>query len=148
VYSPAGAVQLPSHLASCTPTDSNLYLDSSLKTVIRESALYELLMFHVPNLMSILRCLGCLSKECVQVQGSLMFCNKLVVYSEGLAPCPTPPPAGGPPLVVCPRLLIQYILTYPPLLEAIPPSATRGPAMLWWQGDPPHMVRLIKQSLN
>jgi hypothetical protein len=30
VYSPAGTVPLPSHLTSCTPTKSNLYLDSSL----------------------------------------------------------------------------------------------------------------------
>jgi hypothetical protein len=33
----------------------------------------------------------------------------------------SPPPnlqAGGPPLVGCPRLLIQYIHSYPPYLEA------------------------------
>ena len=30
-----------------------------------------------------------------------------------LAPCPTLQ-AGGPTLVGCPRLLIQYILSYPP----------------------------------
>jgi hypothetical protein len=34
-------VPLPSHLTSCTPTKSNLYLDSSLETVIREPALYD-----------------------------------------------------------------------------------------------------------
>jgi hypothetical protein len=33
VYSPAGTVPLPSHLISCTPTKSNLYLDSSLEKV-------------------------------------------------------------------------------------------------------------------
>jgi len=34
-------------------------------------------------------------------------------YGEGLlAPRPTPQ-AGGPPLVACPRLLIQYIHSYP-----------------------------------
>ena len=32
---------------------------------------------------------------------------------ELLAPRPTPQ-AGGPPLVGCPRLLIQYIRSYPP----------------------------------
>jgi hypothetical protein len=52
VYSPAGTVPLPSHLTSCTPTKSSLYLDSSLETVIWESALYKL-MFYVPNFMSI-----------------------------------------------------------------------------------------------
>ena len=28
--------------------------------------------------------------------------------------------AGGPPLVGCPRLLIQYIRSYPPYVEAVP----------------------------
>ena len=37
-----------------------------------------------------------------------------VFYREGLlAPRPTPQ-AGGPPLVGCPRLLIQFIRSYPP----------------------------------
>jgi hypothetical protein len=30
------------------------------------------------------------------------------------------PQAGGPPLVGCPRLLIQYIRSYSPYLEAVP----------------------------
>jgi hypothetical protein len=30
------------------------------------------------------------------------------------------PHAGGPPVVGCPRLLIQYICSYPPYLEAVP----------------------------
>jgi hypothetical protein len=44
------------------------------------------------------------------------------------------PQAGGPPLVGCLRLLIQFIHSYPSILEAIPPSATWGRAMPWWQG--------------
>jgi hypothetical protein len=36
VYSPAGLVPLPSHLISCNPTKSNLYLDTSLRTPIVE----------------------------------------------------------------------------------------------------------------
>jgi hypothetical protein len=43
------------------------------------------------------------------------------------------PQAGGPPLVGCPRLLIQNILSYPPYLQAVPPTATWGRAMSWWQ---------------
>jgi hypothetical protein len=69
VYSPAGKVPLPSYLTSCAPTKSNLYLDSSLETVIWEPTLYKLLIFHVPNLLSIFLRLGC-SKESVQVRGS------------------------------------------------------------------------------
>jgi hypothetical protein len=39
--------------------------------------------------------------------------------------------AWGPPLVGCPRLLIQYIRSYPPYLEDFPPSATWGRTMPW-----------------
>jgi hypothetical protein len=44
--------------------------------------------------------------------------NKLIFYGEEFAPRPTPQ-AGGPPLVGCPRLLIQYIRSYPPYLEGV-----------------------------
>jgi hypothetical protein len=48
---------------------------------------------------------------------------------------PTPnPQAGGPHLVGCPRLLIQYIFSYPPYPQDFPPSAPWGCAMPWWQG--------------
>jgi hypothetical protein len=50
---------------SCTPTKSNIYLDSSPETVIREPALYKLLIFHVPNLKSIFLCLDPLPKKSV-----------------------------------------------------------------------------------
>jgi hypothetical protein len=72
VYSPACSVPQPSHQISCTPTKSNLYLDSSLETVIREPALYKLHTIHNPNSMSIFHRLGRLSRESVQVRGSLM----------------------------------------------------------------------------
>jgi hypothetical protein len=81
----------PSYLTSCTPTKSNFYLDTSLETVIREPALYKLLTFHNPNLISIFRRLGHLSKEYVQVQVSFTILLKLIFYGEGLlAPLPTP----------------------------------------------------------
>jgi hypothetical protein len=44
------------------------------------------------------------------------------------------PQAVGLPLVGCPRVLIKYIRSYLPYLEAVPPSATWGRAMPWWQG--------------
>jgi hypothetical protein len=82
------SVPLPSHL-TCTCIKSNLYLNNSLKTIIMETALYILHTFHVPNLMSIFRCL---SKESVQTWGSLIrFITSLFFHGEGLlAPCPTP----------------------------------------------------------
>jgi hypothetical protein len=61
VYPPAGVGPLPSHLTPCTSTESNLYLDNSLKTIIREPTLY-IVHVHVPNLMSIFRRVGHLSK--------------------------------------------------------------------------------------
>jgi hypothetical protein len=61
-----------------------------------------------------------------------MFRNIVSFYGEKLpAPCPTPED-GGPRLAGCPRLLIQYIRSYPPYLEAVPPSTWES-AMLWLQ---------------
>ena len=42
-----------SHLTSCTPTKSNLYLANSLAAAIRDTVLYRLLTFQVPNNMSL-----------------------------------------------------------------------------------------------
>jgi hypothetical protein len=53
---------------------------------------------------------------------------------------PTPnPQAGGPPLVGCPRLLMQYVRSFPPNLEGV--SSIRN---LWTRHavvtrDPPNM---------
>jgi hypothetical protein len=41
-----------SHLTSCTPTRSNLYLANFLAAALSEPALYRLLTFHVPSKMS------------------------------------------------------------------------------------------------
>jgi hypothetical protein len=81
----------PSHLTSCTPTRSNLYLASSLETVFGDPALYKLLTFQVPNLVSVFHSLGRLSKESVQVRGSLEVFVPSFFYGEGLlTPRPTP----------------------------------------------------------
>jgi hypothetical protein len=37
------------------------------------------------------------------------FYNTFIVYSDGVVIPHTQPQAGGPPLVACPRLLIQFI---------------------------------------
>jgi hypothetical protein len=42
---------------------------------------------------------------------------------RGVSPTPNPQ-AGGPPLVGFPRLLIQYIRSYPLYPEDFPPSPT------------------------
>ena len=43
------------------------------------------------------------------------------------------PQAGGPPLLGCPRLFIQYIRSYLPYWRPFLPSTTWGRAMPWWQ---------------
>jgi hypothetical protein len=91
VYSPAGSVPQPSHL-TCTPIKSNLYFDSSVEAVIKEPALYKLLTFHNPNLISIFCRLGHLSKESVQVRGSIVFfITNLLFTVKGCYPHAQPP---------------------------------------------------------
>jgi hypothetical protein len=44
-----------SHLTSCTPTKSNLYLANSVAVAVSGLSLYRLTTFQVPNLMSLFR---------------------------------------------------------------------------------------------
>jgi len=53
------------------------------------------------------------------------FHNKIVFLQRGVVSLSSNPIAGGPLLVRCLRLLIQYVRSYSPS----PPSATRGRAM-------------------
>jgi hypothetical protein len=67
-----------------------------------------------------------------------MFCNIIKCLRWGVVSTSPKPQAGGPPLTSRLRLIIQYIRNYPPYLEAVPPSATRGAP---WGGDrDPHIV--------
>ena len=87
-----------SHLTSCTPTQSNLYLTNYLATVVSDPSVYSLLTFQVPNLMFVFHCLGC-TKRSVQVKDN---CNMAIVHSEELlALCPTPKLEDQPLSVVC-----------------------------------------------
>jgi hypothetical protein len=73
-----------------------------------------LLIFHIPNLMSVFFCFGHLSKESVQVWGLFwIFVTSLFLWRGVVSPMPNPQ-TGGPPLVGCSRLLIQYIRSCPP----------------------------------
>jgi hypothetical protein len=75
----------------------------------------------------------------------MIFRNKLIFYGEELlAPRPTAQ-VGGPLLVGCPRLLIEYIRSYPPYLEVVssirnlrtrPAVVTRDPPSLTPAGYP------------
>jgi hypothetical protein len=74
----------PSHPTSCTSTTSNLYLDSPLETVIREPALYKLLTFHIPNLISILLLRSFIQRIRPGPRLYCVFRNKFIFYSERL----------------------------------------------------------------
>jgi hypothetical protein len=55
------------------------------------------------------------------------FRNNIKFLRWGVVSPTSHPQAGGSPLVGCPRLLIQYIRSYPPYPEDFPPTAT------WWR---------------
>ena len=142
-----------SHLTSCTPTKSNLYLANSLVT-----ALYRLLTFHVPKTMSLFRCLlrGTSRNTplpevrvgeyftsglfCLQRKHLALWILLNMGFSRGGVVSTSPnPPAGGPPLVCCPRLPIQFIRSYPPYRrpflhpqpEDAPCRVDRDPLITW-----------------
>jgi hypothetical protein len=65
--------------------------------------------------------------------------STFLLFRRGVV-VPTPnPQAGGPPLVGCLRLLIQYICSYPPYLEVV--SSIRNQRMYHAMvtGHPPNM---------
>jgi hypothetical protein len=127
VYSPAGSVTTLSHLTSITLTKSNLYFHCYFVTVMSEPFLYRFLTFHLPNLISNFLSLGCLYEEFFQFLGPFIFRNKLVF-------CPTPNHLSvGTPLFGWWRLHIQYVRSYSRYLKAVPPSASWGRTMPWWQ---------------
>jgi hypothetical protein len=63
------------------------------------------------------------------------FRNKLIFYGELLAQQP-----GGPPLVGCVRLHIQYIRSYPTYLEAVSSIRNLRKRHAVVTRDPPNMV--------
>jgi hypothetical protein len=70
IHSPAGSVPPLSHLTSCTPIKSNFHFNISSATVLSKPALYRLLTFHVPNLMSIpLSLISILAEVTIQGEG-------------------------------------------------------------------------------
>ena len=76
---------------SLPPTTSSLYLANSLTTVVIDPDLYRLVMFHVPNLISLFYCLGC-TEESGQVRGFCVWFATCLSFcvDELLAPRPTP----------------------------------------------------------
>jgi hypothetical protein len=84
-------ILIPFSIEKCTfsmaiPSDS-LSCNSYFDTVTSEPALYKLSIFHVANLVSMLCCLGCLSKESFKVLGSYKwFTTCLICMVRGCQP--------------------------------------------------------------
>ena len=77
---PALTVRTLSHLTPRTPTKSNLHLTNSLATDVSEPDLHRLLMFNVPNHMSLSQSLG-YTKGSVQDCGTCMCFVKRPVFT-------------------------------------------------------------------
>jgi hypothetical protein len=108
----------PSHLTSCTPTKSNLYFDIYFTTVMSKPSLYRLLIFHVPNLMSIFLSIHRLSKESIQGPLWHFITPKLEDHtSSAVRYC-----------------LFNIFAATLHIWRLLPPSATWGSTMTWWQG--------------
>jgi hypothetical protein len=118
-----------SHLTSCTPAKYSLYFPNSLATVFNEPALYRIQTFHVPNLISLYRCLG-RARESVNFRGPYKyFPTNIYFFTVGGGLLVQPPQAGGPPPVGCLLPLIQYIrsrILYPQP-EDTPCRGEKGP---------------------
>ena len=120
--------QVPATFPYPEPTPSSL----QPLPIPEDPSLYRILTFHVPKRMSLFLLRDTsprntppqrsewgisLPPDCFVSRGSISPCEYfLTMFFHGealLAPRPTPK-AGWPPLVGCPRLLIQYIRSYPP----------------------------------
>ena len=118
---------LLSHLTSSTPTKSNLYLANSLAAAVNEPALYRLLSFQVPNLMSLFRWLG-RTKVLIQVRGKgSWFATKTVFAMRGFQHIAQTPSWRTIPCRL-PATAYSIYSPLPSILQAVPPSANQGRA--------------------
>jgi hypothetical protein len=78
-------------LTSCTPTKCNLYVDSTFDTVTSQRVLYKLLIFCVPNLVSIFHHLSNLSKESIKVWSSSKLFIRCLFFLQCCKPHAKPP---------------------------------------------------------
>ena len=118
-------------LTSCTPTKSNLHLANSLAAAESEPALYRLLTFRVPYLVSLLHSV-IRTKVSDQVRGTCSLTKP--VFTVRICQHVAQPQSWR--TTPC-RLSATAHLIYsqlPSILEAVPPSASWGRAMPWWQG--------------
>jgi hypothetical protein len=103
-----------SHVTSCTPTKSNLYLANSLAALVIEHALYRLLTFQVPNFMSLFVAYVVPKYQSRSEAFSVNNPLQDAFLRWGVFSTSPYTQAEGTPLVGCPPLLIQYIRSYHP----------------------------------
>jgi hypothetical protein len=101
MYSSDGSLPLPSHLTSSIPTNSNLYLDSSLKSVKVSLGRLPYTNSYIPSSISQVHIL--LVRSFIQrvLPGPglfRIFYNKLLFSSEGLLATHSTPKLEGHPL--------------------------------------------------
>ena len=111
---PAHTMPPLSHLTSCTPTKSNLYLTNFLATVKwtwPDQYWFPYSMYQTSHSFASLRLQQGI---CPGPRHMYLFCNKASFYGEELLALRPTPQTGRPPHVSCPWLLIQYFHSYPP----------------------------------
>lgn len=113
VKSPSVTVPPLSHLTSCKPSKSNLFLINCPATVASEHDLYRMLTFNVPNLMSLFHSLG-RTKETVQARCTCVRFVTRAGFKVGDFSTSPNNQAGTQHLVSCLRMLMQYIRSYLP----------------------------------
>jgi hypothetical protein len=95
--------------------------------------------------MSIFLYSGPLSKESIHVRGFLWIVVTRLFLQWWVVSLTPNHQAVGPPFFGCPRLLIQYIRSYPPYLEAVPSIRNLMTRHAVVTRDPPNMARICRR---
>jgi len=125
-------------LTSCTLTKSNLYLANSLTTAVSEPALYRLLTFHVPNLMSVFHCLDHI-RGSVQVWNIFEWLITWYIFTVRSSYYLSQPPSWRTTPCQLPATYSVYSWL-PSTFEAVHPSAIWGRSMARCQGPTYHSL--------
>jgi len=99
-----------SHVTSCLHAKFKLCLTTFMSASVSEPAVYRLIIFHVPKLMSHFSWLISYQSINTGPRQKFVFCNN-VNFTVKISP--NPQVVGQPP-VGSPQLLIQCILSYTP----------------------------------
>lgn len=100
------------HLTPCTSTKSNLYFANSLVTIFNDPGLWRLLIFHIPNLMTIFPFLTSFLKYQSKSKAVWNVLYHIEFLWWGAVSTLPNLQAAGLIIVGCPQLLIQYICRY------------------------------------